>query len=518
MRYLFTRCDTIPRLSWCAHLSRGSRVVHVYHGPWVETRDDWFVEGAWTGPFEQGELDTAQFLVGSGGVIRDGRAIFCTQSDMMEKIYSLRTSADLFLSNSLVFVLAMADDELDPYYPFYYPQLRAYFMDGIHRKRKLIHTGRGQHVQLHEHCQVAVSDDLRPVRVEKPVCPRPTNFSAYVSSLQGVLGGVLENAASPARRHRRYAGLATVSGGYDSNALAALLRPLGVREAITFYDERPGIDSGAGLARRLGMRVHVCGRTDFRTMPGLEEPEFFTFPDKRSDIVLAPFEQQLVGRVLVMGFYGDTVFGDRQSQMLGELRKTHANYGGSRKTEFRLRTGFVDFNPYYAAALHLPAIFEITKSDEMAPWRLGSGYDRPIPRRIIEEAGIPRGTFGVVKRASTYCKFGSPGDLSTAGRADFESYRRSMPRAGVLRRKWHRVLVALRPVCERGLKAIRLVWWTGGKAAESWIPALARFQVWDEMDFLAHWGHARVRPRYAEAKATRHTDAVRSSAATVGHG
>jgi len=36
---------------------------------------------------------------------------------------------------------------------------------------------------------------------------------------------------------------------------------------------------------------------------------------------------------------------------------------------------------------------------EMAPWRLGSDYDRPIPRRILEEAGIPRQLFGTRKKA-----------------------------------------------------------------------------------------------------------------------
>ena len=73
MRFAFTRCDTLPRLAWCPHLWRGSDVARVYHGPWVETRDDWFVEDAWTGPFEKSGLDNALFLVGSGGVVRAGR-------------------------------------------------------------------------------------------------------------------------------------------------------------------------------------------------------------------------------------------------------------------------------------------------------------------------------------------------------------------------------------------------------------------------------------------------------------
>ena len=38
-------------------------------------------------------------------------------------------------------------------------------------------------------------------------------------------------------------------------------------------------------------------------------------------------------------------------------------------------------------------------SPEMAPWRLGNGYDRPIPRRILESAGVPRALFGARKKA-----------------------------------------------------------------------------------------------------------------------
>ena len=30
-------------------------------------------------------------------------------------------------------------------------------------------------------------------------------------------------------------------------------------------------------------------------------------------------------------------------------------------------------------------------------WKLGNDYDKPIPRRIIEMAGVPRGIFGVRK-------------------------------------------------------------------------------------------------------------------------
>jgi hypothetical protein len=34
----------------------------------------------------------------------------------------------------------------------------------------------------------------------------------------------------------------------------------------------------------------------------------------------------------------------------------------------------------------------------MNPWSLGAGYDKPIARRLAEEAGVPRHLFGQAKK------------------------------------------------------------------------------------------------------------------------
>jgi hypothetical protein len=74
---------------------------------------------------------------------------------------------------------------------------------------------------------------------------------------------------------------------------------------------------------------------------------------------------------------------------------------GCSMTEFRLRTDFVDVPlPVFGMAQN-ESLQRITESEEMRPWSVGGYYDRPVPRRIAEEAGIPRGTFGTVKRAAT---------------------------------------------------------------------------------------------------------------------
>lgn len=74
----------------------------------------------------------------------------------------------LLLSNSLTFVLAMGGDEPDPDYPFYVRRVRKYHDVGISTRRKSLRTRRGRRVRLREYCQMAVSDDLRLVHIEKP--------------------------------------------------------------------------------------------------------------------------------------------------------------------------------------------------------------------------------------------------------------------------------------------------------------------------------------------------------------
>jgi hypothetical protein len=67
MRFEFRREDSLLRLARCARLCEGDDRAALLHGPWVEARGDWFVEGAWNGPFSEGRFDRAHTLVGTGG-------------------------------------------------------------------------------------------------------------------------------------------------------------------------------------------------------------------------------------------------------------------------------------------------------------------------------------------------------------------------------------------------------------------------------------------------------------------
>ncbi len=69
-------------------------------------------------------------------------------------------------------------------------------------------------------------------------------------------------------------------------------------------------------------------------------------------------------------------------------------------SEVRLVSGFIQLPLPYIGARRREDIFRITESLEMNPWRLGTLYDRPIPRRVAEEAGVPREFFGQKKMAA----------------------------------------------------------------------------------------------------------------------
>jgi len=74
--------------------------------------------------------------------------------------------------------------------------------------------------------------------------------------------------------------------------------------------------------------------------------------------------------------------------------------GGHGMSEFRLVVSFIQLPFPYLGARRMSDILRITESSEMDPWRLDNLYDRPISRRIAEEAGVPREIFGQSKMGS----------------------------------------------------------------------------------------------------------------------
>jgi hypothetical protein len=495
MRFEYFPRESLPRLAWCARLRRSSEVVEVWHGPWVETTPGWFVEGAWTGAFRDGAFVEAIHLVGTGGRSEPDRVVFCAPSNLADRVHTVHAGDDLFVSNSAVFLLQMSADEPDPHYREYLSDRIRQQAAGIRDVDKRLPTARGRHILLHDFCTIAIRPDLSIGRLEKPPTPPPADYADYVGQLEETIADIQANAADPGRR-RPYRPLATISRGYDSGPLAVLMSRHGAREAFTFTNVPD--DDGTAIGERLGYKVTGYDALGYRRLPGAPEAEFHATP-WGGDVVMAGCETQLAGALLITGRRGRPL--DMISPAAPELYNPRPSaLAGAMMNEFRLRVGFLQLIPYYVAALHPDAVFRISTSPEMKPWSVGGGYDKPIPRRILEEAGIPREWFGQQKLASARSPTMRLEDLSAEGAASFRAFLRTMPQTSWRRRVRREAGVLLNRIAlgvHRGRRKLRAALGLRTRVPKrAWYPELPKRNASPEMDFAFHWAFSQIRDRY----------------------
>jgi hypothetical protein len=122
---------------------------------------------------------------------------------------------------------------------------------------------------------------------------------------------------------------------------------------------------------------------------------------------------------------------------------------GLNLSEIRLAAGFFNLAVPFIHGRNMADITAISSSSEMSPWSLHQDYDRPIPRRIAESAGVPRTLFGQRKRAQVRF-YGDPTDPVL--RAEFRDYLGS--RVGHLRPRL-RMIELLRSVDHAVMKLVR---------------------------------------------------------------
>ena len=106
--------------------------------------------------------------------------------------------------------------------------------------------------------------------------------------------------------------------------------------------------------------------------------------------------------LLVLGTAGDFVW---QDALKKEFKDSH-HFLDRRSTtncqlaEWRLHKGVFLANVPSIGASRIDCLKQINDSSAMDPWRIGGDYDRPIPRRILEQQGVRRDKFGIQKLAT----------------------------------------------------------------------------------------------------------------------
>jgi hypothetical protein len=232
------------------------------------------------------------------------------------------------------------------------------------------------------------------------------DYVAYASLMQVTLDRVIRNACDPARR-QGFRPLCMISRGYDSVAVAALASKAGCTEAVTYResgsDNGTVNDDGSEIGRVLGYRTTAYERRE-PTETLCEGDEEFYLEPWGVDREMTPMEAQLAGSILLSGRStsgweagGGARWGLPGNSGLPDLQRPIPYTPGCAPTDFRMRVGFLHFSVPAIGAIYAPALHRLTESQAMRPWSVGGGYDKPIPRRIAEEAGVPRQLFGFFK-------------------------------------------------------------------------------------------------------------------------
>jgi hypothetical protein len=397
-----TVCDErLPRLAWGARVNFGDGSVVVRHGPWVETGAGMAVEGAWSADFCRGEFAEALTFTGTGlSLSPDGTLRLAAPSHTLQALFTLRRGDVLFCANSLAFLLTLSGTALDLSYRFYYEDL-ASIMDGLRKYVRRVPVADG-YAEVHYHCNLVLQCDGHIRREAKRAPGRLRDFATYRAFLQDQLCRVVHNARD-SRRRVTYEPLTTISSGYDSPACAVLAKATGCTRAVSFTKARQGFmdrhDSGSHIGERLGLYVTEVDPETYRERSDFPEAEFIATGMPGDDVFFAGTEALLCRTLLFTGYHGDKVWGRYTADVGPDI--VRGDPSGGSLSEFRLRVGFLNLPAPFIGCVRHEDIHSISNSEEMTPWRVpGTDYDRPIPRRIVETAGVPRALFGQQKKAA----------------------------------------------------------------------------------------------------------------------
>jgi hypothetical protein len=386
----------------------------VFHGPRVEIAPEWFAEAVWAGKYADAGFDRTDLVFGSGGRLRNGTLTFVSSGTTVDRLQYLRAAEVTWVSNSLPCLLAAAAAVPDPTWLGYFALFES-ILRGIRSYERDLPTSAGS-------ARLVYFDNLvwdgRVLReVEKPFPKRDFGtFDAYRAFLDAALRQMTENLTAAERRFP-YRWLGTMSSGYDSLTTAVLAKPMGLDEAVSFTSARGGgADSGQAAAGILGVPLALISRDAWREAP-LPEVPFIAADAKGEDAFMRGAEGRLLGRALLTGHFGGRAWDKNAKGLSDDIAR--GDQSGMALTEYRLWAGFVHCPLAFLGVRQVPDLHRLILSPEMKPWDVGGRYNRPLARRIIETAGIPRGTFAVRKQAGSVLFFQRHSFLSPTSLEDF---------------------------------------------------------------------------------------------------
>jgi hypothetical protein len=400
----------LPPLAWLAVVTPHGGAVRVYQGAAVEGRDGWVVAGTWDGEFRAGEFPSSDHFFGTGLRVI-GETVYATPSSaLVNRIVHCHHRGRELVSNSLALLLAFTGARLDPGHDYRRETYAIRAGEGRYEKAfAVLHSEIATFHQVSGESLVLRDGDVSYASFRG--APAIPSYARYRELLAVVLERLRRNYESDARRVPMPAYLA-LSAGYDSAASAVLVKDLGIRECFTarrsnshaprWLNPRAAVDDGTPIAARLGLRAQPL---DTRAAAMGEEEAYFLAPGCAPAMTALQSLTRHIeagGRpaVVFTGFLGDEVWDlDPKERAFGERGIVRGDTTALMLSEIELKSGFTCVPVPGLLARGIRDITALSASAEMAPWRVGGRYDRPLPRRILVEAGIPRRMFARRKNA-----------------------------------------------------------------------------------------------------------------------
>lgn len=399
----YRRSDALPKLGWIATLDPRTNRLRVAHGSAVECRPDWMVEGVWDGRFADGNFHRGAHLFGSG-IRRDGEAIYFMPScALVDRLIYCRNGEELVVSNSLLVMLAVTGAELDPRHD-YLIEGKAVSV-GVDDYETSFHVRHASIREFHQVFHKALVVRGAEIGFERTIGVRAfDDFADYYGTLRGRLAALCQNAADPGRRAPLDL-YGTLSNGYDSTAVTTIVRELGVSEFFTYVGSWAA--SSAGQAKHETAPISAALQVKTVPLRAPREPDIEDELLLRAAIPLAVqvpllamaryVEEHSDVAAVFTGFHGDIIWDLNVPEEFVSQAIIRHDMSGLDLSELRLKSGFFNVAVPFFFAASIEDVVAVSRSGEMEPWRVNKRYDRPISRRIVETAGVPREAFGFLK-------------------------------------------------------------------------------------------------------------------------
>jgi hypothetical protein len=402
---------SLPQLAWVAQVNRRSGTVILVHGAQVEVRSTFFIEGVWNGAFENGDFGETDCVFGSGAILNDESIRFVGSASTVDSFYYVDEEAQVTVSNSLPLLLAFIEDALDPHCPDY-PTICDSVLNGIDDYRRDIPTKRGKvHRQIYRNldvCKDKISES------EKKMPPTFGFFKDYLNYRRDTYALLAANARDKNRTYPLEI-WSTQSRGYDSTAINAVASAYGIDKVFTVTQAKSKFhlahndegklpdDDGSEICQALGLKCIQINRRAF-TESFEDEHLYYCARHHNQDVNLKEITRHITNvGMLLTGVHGEILCSNDRfvaPPLMEDSTIKRLDVAGHGLAELRLTVGFIHMPLPFIGARRKADIIKITESPEMDPWRLKNAYDRPIARRIAEEAGVPRHMFGQSKMGS----------------------------------------------------------------------------------------------------------------------